>query len=280
MWVCSYFLLNLEVSQLLTESSVQDASTKKLPPNKENESNETKLAACQAWIKRLQEEDQARNARINQYKTMTERITKLTTPLPAPVPSPSDPSQMIMPDLLQPNWSLPLPRFTNKADILAYGKTLMQSKPIAISSRSTRRKSAAAAEAPSDSNTVNIQDEYPVDYDEIRHQAASLAQSSYRVNQFVKLADTFITQHLQRTQASLAQIRSGNDNRASALTSGSNEKGKNTTTTANDVNSTTQALLASAKGDARTGGAEGRKKGKDAMSLLRAISRADTGKKR
>lgn len=274
----------------------QDVSSKKLPPNPENEANQAKLESCQAWIKRLQDEDKARNARINQYKAMTERITKLMTPLP-PLPASSDPTSSTslseIPDLLQPNWTLAIPRFEDRSDMLSYGRKLLEPKPSTIS---TRRKSAAAAEAnkkdnnttQEDPNIVNVQDEYPIDYDEIRHQAASLAQNSYRINQFLKLADSFVTQHLAKTQASLAQFTTsgGASSSLDSIGSSSNPstKGKNGhggQLDHGDAQSTTRALLEGASALHSTGQSHrNRRKGMDTMSLLRAISRADTGKKR
>lgn len=219
---------------------------------------------------------------------MTERITKLMTPLP-PLPGPfsSSSAPSSIPDLLQPNWSLPIPRFSTTDDMLAYGKKLLQPKP---STTSTRRKSAAAAaaaaanneESNSDPNIVKVQEEYPIDYDEIKHQAASMTQSAYRINQFLKLADTFITQHLSRTQIQLSQhvasLQSGN-----AGASGGNSrvnasaKGKSSTASEEDASTTTRALLA---GSGSQAGQLMKNRGQDAMSLLRAISRADTSKKK
>jgi len=211
---------------------------------------------------------------------MTERITKLMTPLP-PIPASASGSTSTgeIPDLLQPNWSLPLPRFKGKADMLAYGKKLLQPKPFTTS---TRRKSAAASsDHKQDSNIVNVQDEHPIDFDEIRHQASSLAQNSYRVNQFLTLADTFVTQHLAKTQATLAQITSGARGEYTNViggNSGSGAKGKNGQ---EDAQSTTRALLEGVAGSSNPTGIskQRNRRGMDAMNLLRAISRADAGKK-
>lgn len=203
---------------------------------------------------------------------MTERITKLITPLP---PSTSSTSTDI-PDLLQPNWSLPIPRFKDKSDMLEYGKKLLQPKPSSIS---TRRKSATAASAADtqDPNLVNVQDEYPVDYNEIRHQASSLAQNSYRVNQFLNLADTFITQHIAKTQTTLSQITRGSSRDAYLAGVGvgagaGSSKGKDSQ---EDAQSTTRALLESAPG-IRSVSRKNRGGGMDALTLLRAISRAES----
>lgn len=213
---------------------------------------------------------------------MTERITKLMTPLP-PIPASTSGSTSTgdIPDLLQPNWMLPIPRFKGKADMLAFGKKLLQPKP---STSSARRKSAAASsslELNQDSDIVNVRDEYPIDFDEIRHQASSLAQNSYRVNQFLILADTFVTQHLSKTQATLAQISSGTRGEYANVIggrSGSGVKGKNVQ---EDARSTTRALLEGVTNSNTPSGASNQRnrRGMDAMNLLRAISRADTSKK-
>lgn len=158
--------------------------------------------------------------------------------------------------------------------MLAYGRKLLQPKPSTVS---TRRKSAAATETDKDQdpNVIHVQSEYPIDFDEIRHQASSLAQNSYRVNQFLNLADTFVKQHLAKTQATLAQITSGTrgDHALGIGSSGAGQKGKNRH---DDEQSTTRALLEGVSGSPN----QVKKRGMDAMSLLRAISKADTSKKR
>lgn len=211
---------------------------------------------------------------------MTERITKLMTPLPPLPASTSDPSSSAtaIPDLLQPNWSLPVPKFKNKNDMLAYAQKLLQPKS---STATTRRKSAAAAaaaaEESTDSNVIKVQEEYPVDYDEIRHQAASMSQSTYRINQFLKLADTFITQHLARTQAQLSQITasSSTSGGGSRNASGSGTAKERNAASEEDASNTTRALLAG-----NNAAQSVKSRGQDARSLLRAISRADTSKKK
>lgn len=206
---------------------------------------------------------------------MTERITKLITPLPLSNTGALGTQSITsdIPDLLQPNWSLSLPRFKDKKDMLEYGQKLLHSKS---SGAATRRKSAAAVEIP-ESNIVNVQDEYPVDYSEMRHQASSLAQNSYRINQFLNLADTYITQHIAKTQMTLSQITRGSSRGSylagvGNLTAANSAKGKDGQ---EGAQSTTRALLEGASG-VRSSSNQNRKGGMDAITLLRAISRTET----
>lgn len=247
---------------------------------------------------------------MNHYKAAMDRIRRLPTTLPTLPTLPatvdensngnSNGNGSTSTDTLHPNWSLPLPKFKGKEDILAYGRKLVQPKP--APKPPSRRKSTAAAAAANttedepDPDVVDIQSEYPIDTAEIRHQVSSLRQDTYRVEQFLRLADTFVTQHLQNTQAALKEItRSQSINSyygASTSTttttsvagpSGSdgnsgnnNQAGSTPTAGTGDATSTTKAILGLA---GPTIANASRLRGQDPLELLRAISRAETATK-
>ena len=216
-----------------------------LPPNPQNEANAARLRSCQAWTARLQAEDEARNARINAYKSMTERITRLTTVLPpAPVSNENgEPAEM--PDLLQPNWHLPIPRIRNKEDALAYGRKMLEP-------RRTKRKSGVADATDADPDVIDIQQELGIDLAGIAQDAAEIHQMAYRIDRYLKLSDTFLNTHLARSHLALTQLTRPSLTIASANTSHS-------------------ASLS----DFMTGRPSAQRKAVDHRSLLRAIARAD-----
>ena len=263
-----------------------------LPPHSENVANQAKLEACTAWTDRLTHEDQTRNARINQYKVMTEAITKLTNVLPAaPVPAPADsasPAELPpVPDILKPNFTMPIPsRLKTKDEILSFGRILLQPK-LPPSSTSSRRKSVAASEptpeeAQGDPDEVNCNEELPnLALDDLRHRAAAMYQTAHRVNQFLQTSDKYLDRHLEQTQLALSELmlgaRSGSATASGARSpTGAQAASGDAAASGGDDGGTAMGL------QLRTGAAgsvpaqSAARRSLNPRDLLRAISRADT----
>ena len=186
---------------------MQDEASRNLPPNPENIVNQEKLEACQAWTARLRQEDDIRNARIHQYKGMTESITALINnlpPAPAPLPDGTIPP---LPDVITPNFAQPLARLRTREDMLQYGRTLLQPK-----AAPSRRKSVApppsALEGDADPDVINadVETGFSGALAELRTHAASLHQSAHRLDQFLKVSDKFLDQQLEETQKRLRDL--------------------------------------------------------------------------
>ncbi|KAL7010417.1 hypothetical protein EMMF5_000441 [Cystobasidiomycetes sp. EMM_F5] len=228
----------------------------KLPPNPVNEANSARLAACQAWTARLQAEDAARNSRINAYKSMTENITRLTSVIPPAPAIDADGTPGIVPDLLQPNWQLPVPRMQTMEDALAYGKRLLQppSSNRDINDARNRRKSVAASSQPpvddrpdQDPDVIDAHQELGTSLEHITYDAANIHQLAYRLDQFLKLSNTYLKNHLATSYMDLTHLSEPHTSSSSALLPSSTVPGSTAA-----------------------------KRSIDYRSLLRAISRADS----
>lgn len=128
-------------------------------------------------------------------------------------PFPSQPAPLVdgtippIPDIVTPNFSLPLARLRTREDMLAYGRRLCQPKP-----GPSRRKSVApppgSLDTDADPDVVNADTQTPFGaaLGELRHHAASLHQSAHRFDQFLKVSDIFIDQELEETQKRLKEL--------------------------------------------------------------------------
>ena len=157
---------------------------------------------------------------------MTESITALINTLPPAPPALPDGTVPPLPDVVTPNFSQPLARLTTREDMLAYGRILCQPK-----AAPSRRKSVApppsSLDGDGDPDVVNADTEttFSAALGELRHHAASLQQSSYRMDQFLKVSNTFIDLQLEETQRKLRDLTlpsgTGGDRAVSAAREGS-----------------------------------------------------------
>jgi len=174
---------------------IQLPSIANLPPHPQNESNQAKLEACLAWSARLKAEDEARNTRIKEYKAMTEAITRLAAP-PIPISAEGDAE---FTDLLTPDWSQKVPRLKTKEDILAFGQRLLQAKQLDAGHKGKQ----AEQDTPDD---INVEAELGINLVDLRHQAASLHQAAYRLEQFLKIGDLFLKKHLAQSHLAVSLL--------------------------------------------------------------------------
>lgn len=189
-------------------------------------------------------------------------FSRLLEPVPTAPPA-ADGQPATLPDIVKPNFSLSIPKLKSKEDMLALGEQLILPVPPKAPGSARRKSRGKAAEeveeeAPEDPDVLDIAKETGMSLKDIRHQSASMQQTAHRIDQFLKLSNTFLSQHLARSHLALAQVSQSS---LASASSGSSSATKTSGLQIGQMPSLTSAAH-----------------GKKAMTraLLRGISKADT----
>lgn len=93
------------------------------------------MEKLRTWTARLYAEDESLNTRVKQYRNLFGSFSRLVEPIPTLPPitatagQPHSSTTSLPPDIVKPNFSLPVPKMKKNEDMLAFGEQLILPLP-------------------------------------------------------------------------------------------------------------------------------------------------------